>query len=137
MVCICTGETERRAPQDAVLGDQQMAYFAVNRHQSRSAKGQQHALAGALAQIRCRVQELQHLQSFATVSLFISVARPWIQPASVRGVILFSCNHLFLLSAFNSSVAMNGEVPIHHPRYSRILAASMFFCVNSTAYQLG
>lgn len=114
-----------------------MAYFAVNRLRSRSVKGQQHALAGALAQIRCQVQELQHLQSFARASLFISVAQPQIQPASILGVILFSCNHLFLLPVFNSNVATNVEVPIYHPRYGRILAASMVFCMNSTAYQLG
>lgn len=69
-------DRECRPPQDAVLGDQQMAYFAVSRHRSTSAKGQQHALAGALAQIKCQVKELQYLQLSARASLFISVAQP-------------------------------------------------------------
>lgn len=107
MVRIAQRDRESRPPQDAVPGDQQMAYFAVNRHQSRSAKGQQHALAGALAQIKCRVKELQYLSLFARASLFISMAQSQLQPASILGVILFSCDHLFFLPVINSGVMMN------------------------------
>lgn len=44
MVHVRTGE-----PENAELGDQQMAYFAVSRHQSRSAKEGAAARSGRCA----------------------------------------------------------------------------------------